>query len=205
MAKSTTNTTAIVGVAEHGNCAEFVTIMGEGVFVDRRRISLTPEGTPTHPYHHEGAWAVGRYKDSAWARDITLEDAIVLIENVHKLAEKGAKDALDLLSKDVAAEISGIAIRLCPPLPDTIEARIRDNRAQTVADSVMYRRALAIAATNIGWAVSWYDRDTVFSEASKALGGKDIKAVLNDIGRDIGPPWQARHKLAAAAAITALS
>ena len=176
---------------------------GEGVFVDRRRISLTPEGTPTHPYHHEGAWSVGRYKDSAWAKDISLEDAIALIENVHKVAQKGANHALDLLAKDVAVKISGIAIRLCPPLPDTIEARIRDNRAQTIADSVMYRQALADAATKKGWAVSWYDRNAVFGEASKALGGKDVQSHLKHIGREIGPPWQARHKLAAAAAIAA--
>lgn len=37
--------------------------------------------------------------------------------------------------------IVGIAIRACPPLPPTVEARIADNRAQAVADSVLCREA----------------------------------------------------------------
>jgi hypothetical protein len=39
--------------------------------------------------------------------------------------------------------IATIAIRACPQLPPTIEQPIADNRAQTIADSVMYRQAIA--------------------------------------------------------------
>jgi hypothetical protein len=35
------------------------------------------------------------------------------------------------------------------------------------------------------------------------LGRKDIVTFLNSLGRSIGPPWQAKHKLAAAAAFAA--
>jgi hypothetical protein len=35
------------------------------------------------------------------------------------------------------------------------------------------------------------------------LGREDINAFLHAIGRSIGPPWQASHKLAAAAAFAA--
>lgn len=80
-------------------------------------------------------------------------------------------------------------------------ARIADTRAANVADSVMYREALATAAEALGWTVYWYDRDRVFREAARALGGKDIDAFLRAMGRTIGPPWQARQKLAAAAAL----
>ncbi len=63
-----TAATAIVGVTEHGNSAVLVTIASKDVqLLDRRRIDLT-SGLPTHPYHHEGAWAVGRYLNSPWAR-----------------------------------------------------------------------------------------------------------------------------------------
>ena len=85
--------------------------------------------------------------------------------------------------------------------PPTIEERIADNRAQTVADSVMYRQALATAAEGRGWSVRWYDRDRVFRDAASALGGEDVESFLQAMGRSIGPPWQARHKLAAAAAL----
>jgi hypothetical protein len=65
----------------------------------------------------------------------------------------------------------------------------------------MYREALANAAEARGWSVHWYDRDRVFREAAAALGGKDVDAFLRAMGQSIGPPWQAKHKLAAAAAL----
>jgi hypothetical protein len=43
----------------------------------------------------------------------------------------------------------------------------------------------------------------VFRDAATVLGKKDIDAYLNAMGKAVGPPWQARHKLAAAAAIAA--
>jgi hypothetical protein len=69
----------------------------------------------------------------------------------------------------------------------------------------MYREALATAAQARGWSVIWYDRERVFRDAATVLGKKDVDAFLIAMGRTIGPPWQARHKLAAAAAIAATS
>lgn len=192
--------TATVGVTEHGNSAVLVTVASDGELVDRRQIDLT-RGLPTHPHHHEGSWAVGRYRDSPWAREISLAEALELVERVSASAARGAGESLDALAAAVRMPIARIAIRLCPKLPPTIEERIRDNRAQTVADTVMYREALARAAEARGWAVSWYDRDRVFAEAAIVLGCADIDALLLAMGRSIGPPWQAKHKLAAAAAI----
>ena len=103
------------------------------------------------------------------------------------------------------APIAAIAIRVCPALPPTTEERIADNRAQAVADSVMYREALATAAEARGWSVCWYDRERVFREAATAIGREDVDAALSAMGRSVGPPWQARHKLAAAAALAALA
>jgi hypothetical protein len=192
-----------VGVTELGNSAVLVTVASDGGFLDRRRIDLTESGLPTHPHHHEGSWAVGRYSNSPWAREISLAEAIELVERVRESAARGAKENLEALAAAVPAQITGIAIRVCPELPPTTKARIADNRAQTVADSVMYREALATAAEKRGWSVYWYDRDRVFHNAAKVLGCTDIKDVLMAMGRSIGPPWQAEHKLAAAAAIAA--
>lgn len=69
----------------------------------------------------------------------------------------------------------------------------------------MYREALASAAEARGWSVHWYDRERVFHDAAVALGREDIDVLLNAMGRSIGPPWQAKHKLAAAAALAAVS
>jgi hypothetical protein len=197
-----TQRTATVGVAEHGNSALLVTVARGGELLDRRRIDLT-RGLPTHPYHHEGAWAVGRYINSPWARPISLAEAVALVERVHKSAVQGARESLDALAAAVPVPIARIAIRECPTLPPTIEERIADNRAQVVADSVMYREALAVEAEARGWSVYWYDRERVFRDAAAVLGSDDVNAVLNAMGRSIGPPWQAKHKLAAAAALAA--
>jgi len=202
VAKARMQHPAAVGVAEHGNSAVLVTVAPEGDLLDRRRIDLT-RGLPTHPYHHEGSWAVGRYLNSPWAREISLADAVALVERVRDSASRGAHESLEALAAAVPVRIASIAIRVCPPLPATTQDRIADTRAANVADSVMYREALAIAAEERGWSVHWYDRERVFRDAAAALGGKDIDNFLQVMGRSIGPPWQAKHKLAAAAALAA--
>lgn len=194
---------ATVGVCEHGNSAVLVTLASSGALLDRRKIDLTPKGMPTHPHHHEGSWAVGRYRGSAWAREITLAEAIELVERVRDAAALGARENLDSLAATIPIPIITIALRACPALPPTIEACIRDNRAQTYADTVMYRKALAAAAKERGWSVRWYDRDLVFQNAALALGCEDIDLFLSEMGRSAGPPWQAKQKLAAAAAMAA--
>lgn len=195
---------ATVGIAENGNSAVLITISSAGELLDRRQIDLT-RGLPTHPYHHQGSWAVGRYLNSPWAKKITLPDAIALVERVREAAALGAREGLEALAKDLPVPISAIAIRLCPPLPPTTEVRIRDTRAATMADSVMYREALAAAAQARGWKVHWYDKESVFREAEAALKGKDLDQVLAEMGRAAGPPWQAKHKLAAAGGFAAIA
>lgn len=196
--------TASVGVAEHANAAVLVTVGPGGRFLDRRSITLTDGDLPTHPHHHEGSWAVGRYLSTPGARAVSLADAVALVERVRGAAADGARAHLDALAAAVPVPIARIAIRACSPLPPTTEERIADNRAQTVADSVMYREALAAAAAARGWSVWWYDRDRVFADAATASGCEDLDAVLRGMGRAVGPPWQARHRLAAAAALAAL-
>ena len=195
---------ATVGVVEHSNSAVLVTVASGGGLLDRRRIDLTDPDLPTHPHHHEGSWAVGRYLNTPGARAMSIAAAVALVERVRASAARGAREGLERLVAAVPVPIASIAIRACPELPPTTEARIADNRAQTVADSVMYREALAIAAQARGWSVHWYDRDRVFRDATAALGGKDVDAFLDAMGRSIGPPWQAKHKLAAAAAIAVM-
>jgi len=194
---------AAVGVAESSNWAVLVTVATGGELLDRRRIELTDRGLPTHPHHHEGSWAVGRYLNTPGARALSLTEAVALVERVRASAARGASEALDALSAAVPVPIATIAIRACPELPPTVEERIADHRSQSIADSVMYREALAAAAAARGWAVHWYERDRVFRDAAAALGRREIDGLLLEMGRSIGTPWQARHKLAAAAALAA--
>lgn len=193
---------ATVGVAEHVDTAVLVTLAPGGELLDRRAIGLTEPGLPTHPHHAEGSWAMGRYLNTPGARAISLADAVALVERVRASAERGAREGLAALAAAIPIPIATIAIRAFPPLPPTIGARIADNRAQTIADSVMYREALAAAAEARGWQVHWYDREQVFDDAA-AVFGEDVDSFLRAMGRSIGPPWQAKHKLAAAAALAA--
>lgn len=195
---------ATVGVTESGSAAVLVTVRHDGALVDRRRVQLTPPALPSHPHHHEGSWAIGRYANTPGARRITLPDAVALVERVARAAAEGARIVLEALAADVPVPVVGIAVRACPSLPHGIEARIRDHRAQAMADSVMYREALAAAAIALGWQVSWYDRDDVARQAALALDGRHVGAALDEMGREAGPPWQAAHKLAATAAFAAM-
>ena len=194
---------ASVGVVENANSAVLVTVAPGGEVLDRRRIELTGPDLPTHPHHHEGSWAVGRYLGTPGARVLPLPDVVALVERVRAAAARGAREGLDALATAVPMPIARIAIRVCPELPASTEERIADNRAQTFADSVMYREAIAAAATARGWALHWYDREQVFRDAAAALGRRDVNPLLQAMGRSIGRPWQVAHKLAAAAAISA--
>ena len=104
--------TATVGVTEHSNSAVLVTVASDGELLDRRGVELTDSELPTHPHHHEGSWALGRYQDSPWAREISLAEAIDLVERVRESAAAGARDGLEALAAAVAIPITGIAIRV---------------------------------------------------------------------------------------------
>jgi len=147
---------------------------------------------------------VGRYLNTPGAQRLSLAEAVALVERVRVAAARGAGESLEALAAAVPMPIARIALRACPKLPPTIEERIADNRAQTYADTVMYREALATAAEARGWSVYWYDHERVFRDAAASLGREDVDAVLHAMGRSVGPPWQAKHKLAAVAALAAM-
>jgi hypothetical protein len=179
----------IVGVSDHGGWAVFVTVARDGTLLDRRRVELVDDALPSIPHHHEG-------------QGMPLDEAVALVERVRDSAEKHAALALDEVALAVPYA-RGVALRTCPPLPPTVAERITDYRARNVADWVMYRMALAGAAEARGWPVHWYDAKKVFALASRALHVADFDAHFLQLRRSVGPPWNADHKLAMAAAITA--
>ena len=181
----------IIGVSDHGGWAVLVTVAGDGTLLDRRRVQLVDEDLPKIPHHSEG-------------QALPLDKAVALVERVRVSAERHAKLVLDAVATTVPGRILGVALRQCPPwLPPTIAERIKDYRAQNVADWVMYRKALAAAAEARGWAVHWYDAKKVFDAASEALRIEDFDAHFVKLRRSIGSPWGKDHKLAMAAAIVA--
>jgi hypothetical protein len=184
----------IIGISDHGGWAVFVTVAGDGTLLDRRRVELVDDDLPKIPHHSEG-------------QVLPLDEAVALVERVRLSAERHSKLVLDAIAKTLPERIRGIALRQCPVLPPTIAERIKDYKAQNVADWVMYRKALAAAAEARGWAVHWYDTKKVFDAASEALRIHDLEANLEahflQLRKSIGPPWSKDHKLAMAAAIVA--
>jgi len=179
----------IIGVSDHGGWAVLVTVARDGTLLDRRRVELVAEGLPKIPHHSEG-------------QRLPLDAAVELVERVRASAERRAVLAWDAVAKAVP-RILGVALRKCPPLPPTIAERIKDYRAQNVADWVMYRQALAAAAEARGWPVHWYDAKRVFDAASQVLRVQNLDAHFLRVRKAVGPPWNNDHKLAMAAAIAA--
>ena len=181
----------IIGVSDHGGWAILVTVAPDGSLLDRRRVELVDEGLPKIPHHSEG-------------QRLPLDEAVALVERVRVSAEKHAMLALDAVAT-VVPRIRGIALRNCQPLPPTIAERIKDYRAQNVADWVMYRKALASAAEIRGWPIHWYDAKKVLGLASQALGVDNLDAHFAEVRSSFGRPWTQDHKIAMAAAIAAIN
>ena len=181
----------IIGVSDHGGWAVLVTVARDGTLLDRRRVELVGEGLPKIPHHSE-------------CQGLPLDEAVALVERVRVSAEKHAVLALDAVTM-AAPRILGVALRKCPQLPPTIAERIKDYRAQNVADWVMYREALASAAEARLWSVHWYDAKSVSGAASRALRVKSFDAHFLQMRKAVGPPWNNDHKIGMAAAIVAAS
>jgi hypothetical protein len=181
----------VIGVSDHGGWAVLVTVARDGTLLDRRRVELVGEGVPKIPHHSEG-------------QRLPLDEAVALVERVRVSAERHAVLALDAVAKAVP-RILGVALRKCPQLPPTIAERIKDYRAQNVADWVMYRKALASAAEARLWPVHWYEAKSVSAAASRALRVENFDAHFLQMRKAVGPPWNNDHKLAMAAAIVAAS
>jgi hypothetical protein len=174
-----TKDSAVIGVSDHGGWAILVTVASDGTVLDRRRVELVDDALPALPHHHEGQM-------------MPVEDAVALVARVRASAEKHARLALDALAAEVP-QLTAIALRERQPLPATVAERITNVRARNVADWVMYREALAKAAEERGLRVHWYD--------PKAL----TPATFDALRKKIGPPWNNDHKLAMAAAASALT
>ncbi len=186
------STRVVVGVADHAGWAVLVTAARDGALLDRRRVELVEEGLPALPYHHP-------------AQHLPIDEGVALVERVRISAEACAAAVLEALAGDLTADLAGIAMRVCPELPLTPAERITSYYAQTRADSVMYRQALATAAEARSWSVTWYDPKRVVAQAGAALDMDDPEAFLQQLRNTIGPPWQKDHRIAMAASIAAAS
>ncbi len=78
-----------------------MTVAGDGMLLDRRRVELVDEDLPKIPHHSEG-------------QTLPLHEAVALVERVRVSAERHAKLALDAVAMTVPGRILGITLRQCP-------------------------------------------------------------------------------------------
>lgn len=182
--------TAFIGVSDHGGWAIFVTVGHPGnEILDRRRVELVDDALPALPHHHE-------------AQMLSPEEGVALVERVRASAERYAIVALDAVHR-IVPRVAGVALRALQPLPPTISERLTDHRARNVADWVMYRSAIVVAANTRGWRVYWFDSKTVLHAAARRLNVADFEAHFRGLRNRMGPPWNNDQKIAMAAGIVA--
>jgi len=192
--------TAVLGVADHSGWAVCVTVAasrGLPVVVDRRRVALIEPGVPSQPYHHE---TVG----------MPLPEAETLVIRVRESVMRTSLARMTAL-RDELQPCSIVAMTLRnPPLayvPVTVADAHKSYHVMCRADSVMYHDALCTAARRLGVALKLHDRGEEAVRAADRFGVslEELEHFLQNAGESLGPPWQKEHRLAVAAAMTALA
>lgn len=176
-----------LGIADHLGWAIAVTVSADHAVVDRRRVELVEPGFTSAPIHYE-------------SRRLDVVATAALVERVRASVVRATAAALDEIAATPGAPVTAISLRTWPlDFPDDIATQRRPPY-EARADAIMYRRVLAEAARERGWAVHRYDAKTVVDEAVALLGDR-AEAVLHGPRATLGPPWTKDHRTALAAAI----
>ena len=191
------NPVGAVGAVVHYGRAILVTLAGRDgvpVVVDRRTVALIGDGLPSAPYHHE-------------AQTLDRPAAAELIGRVRAAIDVRAAAALRDLRQSVSAHcrLQVLAHRALRPLPPTLDEILDSRPATLIADSEMYVDALSGAARRCDLEVATCARGTETEAAARALGAGagEVVGFLKGLRATLGPPWQADHRAAAAAALAA--
>ncbi|MBL8951194.1 MAG: hypothetical protein JNK82_10485 [Myxococcaceae bacterium] len=153
---------ATLGVSDHWGWAVLVTLDADGSVLDSRRVELLEPGLNKHPHHHPDP-------------KLSVREQVAEVARVARSIRAEAAKRFDELDLPIAC----IALRANPKLPKTVEERMTDYVAHNVADSVLYREALAAAARARGWAVHTFDaRAALTAAGKKAKGTKDEKLAM---------------------------
>jgi hypothetical protein len=180
--------------------AETGRLAGERVdLLDRRRIELVRKD--------EAAWAKQPYHA---AEELPPAEARRMvergIESARRHAEREMRAAIERLEAGGHA-IAGCAVLMGTPMPawsvdEILAVHIRMHKAE----GVLFREALAGAATRCGLRLVAVPEKEVIAHAVRALAtpaGALLKRVAA-IGKSAGPPWGKDQKDAALAAMIAL-
>jgi hypothetical protein len=168
--------------------------------VDRRRLELVEE--------EDVSWAKQPYHA---AEHLSADDARRLVERGLDAARRHAvRELRDALARaaDSGHDVSGCAVLMGPPMPDwTVDEILAVHVRMHKAEGVMFRDALAHAATECGQCLVAIPEKQLHDHASRALTAapRTLTRSIELLGKLVGPPWGKDQKDAALAAMIALA
>ncbi len=189
---------AAIGFADHSGWAIAVVVVRQGetfAVVARERLAILSPAIPRQPYHAVAEQGAPRSVIAAAAHSATECAAT----EIARIREAIARAGHDLVAAGVPAGTSR--------LPSSLDAILGSHTLLHAAEGELFREAIAQASASAGLAVTRIPRKEVHGLASAELGlpPQALVEFLAAIGKQLGPPWQADHKLAAVAAMMALS
>lgn len=186
------------GFKPHSGWAVAVLVGGstaEPVVLDRRRVVLCPDNLPRQAYH--AVLALDRPHAAAVVRAVASAVATTTAEVVRQMVDDAGKHG-----RLVAVAVVGEP-RDLPELDKVLANHARLH----AAEGEMYRAAVADAAGALGVPVVPAAPKNTMAEAASVLGvtTEALTAQLTGLRAELGAPWQADHKAAAAAGLAALA
>ncbi|HYV84746.1 MAG TPA: hypothetical protein VFB49_02445 [Patescibacteria group bacterium] len=190
------------GLKAHSGWAALV-VCGESggrwELVDRRRIELVGEG--------EADWAKQPYHA---AETLPAADARRMVERgIAAAGRRGLREmraAVERAAADGHA-ITGCAVLMGSPMPAwSVDQILAVHFRMHKAEGVLFREALASAATECGLRLVPVPEKELGAHAARALGSPAgaLDRQIAALGRTAGPPWGKDQKDAALAALIAL-
>ncbi len=181
---------AVVAAAVRSNQIEILT---------RRRIELLPTGgsIPRFVYHQ--------------ATELDAKESAALLRRAaagsRQAARAAVKEVLEWLQRrDIEVEGAGIPGG-STAVPADLAQILGSHPLIHAAEGALFHAAVAGACERAGLkVVTVRERDAVSrAAAARGIAEPQFRQSLNDLRKTIGPPWTADQKIAAAAAVLALS
>jgi hypothetical protein len=192
-----------LGLKAHSgwSCLVVVGAAGSGYkIVDRRRIELIEPGTSSwaaQPYH------AAEHLEPGQARDVVKRGT----EAARRVALREMQAAVRR-SRELRHDVVACGLLLPEPMPEwSTEQILSVHFRMHKAEGVLFPDALARAADGCGIRLVGVREKRLWEEAEKALAtarGK-LVATITALGKATGPPWGKDQKVAALAAMIALS
>ncbi len=175
-------TSAALGWRSHSGWAVLVAIDGTPTqprVLARERVQLVDEPLPRMTYH-----AIEQY-------ELSLRDGKALVGKVRRAATTEAVKAIKAAARAHDAETVGVVGKV-RTVPDDLQRILASHSLLHAAEGALYEEVLIDAAAKVGLPAVLVEERTI-----------EIPHALDVAGKELGPPWQKDHKLAAAAALIA--